>query len=220
MIPIITAFKASPDRGAGQAREMRVRWALEELGQAYDVRLVSFAQLKEPAHLALNPFGQIPTYEDEEVTMFESGAIVLHLAEQHSGLLPLDAKARARVKSWIFSALNTIEPPILERSTALLSEGDRPWTEERLTLIDARITKRLAALSAYLGNKSWLVDAFSAADIVMIHALRRLNRSGLLSEFPNIAAYVTRGETRPAFLRAFAAQLAIFEALDNKENHE
>src|ERR1700754_1449895 len=115
MAATITAFEHSPDRGQGLARDMRVRWALEEVAQPYDVRLVSFEQMKRPAHLARHPFGQIPTYEDGEVTLFESGAIILRLAERHPGLLPEDAGARARAITWLFAALNTVEPPIVSR---------------------------------------------------------------------------------------------------------
>lgn len=207
----ITAFESSPDRGRGQARDMRVRWALEELGLSYEVRLVSFAEMKEPAHLSLNPFGQIPTFENGEVALFESGAIVLHLAEAHPGLLPDDAAARARAKMWIFAALSTVEPTILERETAVLSERDRPWHQERLPLIEDRIRKRLAQLSGQLGEAPWLDAGFSVGDLVMIGVLRRLSGSALLAEFPNLAAYVARGEAREAFQRAFAAQLAVFE---------
>src|SRR6202034_3627549 len=114
MIPTITAFARSPDRGKGLARDMRVRWALEEAGQPYDVRLVSFAAMKEPAHRARHPFGQIPTYEEGDLALFESGAIVLHIAQHHAGLLPDDARARARAIGWMFAALNTVEPPIVD----------------------------------------------------------------------------------------------------------
>jgi glutathione S-transferase len=210
MIPTITAFERSPDHGQGLARDMRVRWALEEVGQAYEVRLVSFRTMKEPAHRALHPFGQIPTYEEGDLTLFESGAIVLHIAERHAGLLPEDTNARARAIAWMFAALNTVEPPILERLTAKLLEGDKPWSAQRLPLVDDRIRDRLSELSARLGEADWLDGAFSAGDLLMVAVLLRLKASGLLNEFPNLAAYVARGEARPAFKRAFAAQLAVF----------
>lgn len=212
MIPTITAFERSPDRGRGQARDMRVRWALEEVGQPYDVRLVSFGEMREPAHRALNPFGQIPTYEEGDLTLFESGSIVLHIAERHPGLLPQDAKARARTITWMFAALSTIEPPVLERETAMLLERDAAWHGERLPLVEDRIRNRLRALSCHLGDGDWLDGDFSAGDLVMVGVLRRLLTSGLLDEFPNLAAYVARAEARPAFKRAFAAQLAVFTA--------
>jgi glutathione S-transferase len=211
MIPTITAFESSPDRGKGLARDTRVRWALEEVGQPYDVRLVSFAQMKEPAHLALQPFGQIPTYEEGDLAVFESGAIIFHIAERHRGLLPDDANARARAIAWMFAALNTVEPPIVEIFIAKIVERDQPWHEPRLTVVEDRARKVLGALSRRLGDATWLDGAFSAGDLMVIEALRRLNKSSLLDEFPNLSAYVARGEARPAFQRAFAAQLAVFK---------
>ena len=209
MTIIITAFERSPDGGQGLARDTRVRWALEEVGQPYEVRLVSFHAMKEPAHLALHPFGQIPTYEEGELALFETGAIVFHLAERHADLLPGDADARARAIMWMFAALNTVEPPILELAIAKFMEGDKPWSKERLPLIEDRIRKRLKQLSARLGEADWLDGAFSAGDLMMVSVLLRLRASGLLDEFPNLAAYVARGEARPAYQRAFAAQLAV-----------
>jgi glutathione S-transferase len=210
MIPTITAFESSPDRGRGLARDMRVRWALEETGQPYDVRLVSFTAMKEPAHRARHPFGQIPTYEEGDLVLFESGAIVLHLAQHHAGLLPDEAHARARAIMWMFAALNTVEPPILELVTARFLEGDQPWSAQRLPLIQDRIRHRLGDLATRLGDADWLDGGFSAGDLMMVHALLRLKASGLLDEYPNLAAYVARGEARPAYQRAFAAQLAVF----------
>jgi glutathione S-transferase len=212
MMPTITAFEHSPDRGRGLARDMRVRWALEEVGQPYRVRLLSFTAMKEPAHLALHPFGQIPTYEEGDLVLFESGAIVLHLAERHGGLLPAEANARARAITWMFAAINTIEPPILELQTAKILEGEKPWSAERLPLVRERIRKPLHALSARLGEAEWLDGGFSAGDLMMVSVLLRSKPSGILGEFPNLAAYVARGEARPAYQRAFAAQLAVFTA--------
>ncbi len=207
---IITAFENSPDRGQGLARDMRVRWALEEVGQPYDVRLLSFKAMKEPAHLALHPFGQIPTYEEGDLALFETGAIVFHIAERHAGLLPDDTNARARAIAWMFAALSTVEPPIVDRSTATLVERDKAWYAERLPMLDDRVRVRLGELSRRLGDADWLDGAFSAADILMVHALRRLHGSGILEEYPNLSAYIARGETRPAYKRAFADQLAVF----------
>ena len=201
----ITAFERSPDGGKGLARDTRVRWALEEVGQPYEVRLVSFRAMKEPAHLALHPFGQIPTYEEGDLTLFETGAIVFHVAERHAGLLPDDANSRARAVAWMFAALNTIEPPILDLVTARFLEGDKPWCEERLPLVKDRIRVRLDQLSSRLGDAEWLDDRFSAGDLMMVSVLLRLKPSGLLNEFPKIAAYVARGEARPAYKRAFEA---------------
>jgi glutathione S-transferase len=212
MTPTITAFEQSPDRGRGLARDMRVRWALEEAGQPYAVRLVSFKEMKEPAHRALHPFGQIPTYEEGDLAMFESGAIVFHIAEHHPGLLPDDTAARARAITWMFAALNTVEPPILDRGIAILLEHDKPWFEARLPLLEDRVRVRLGELSRRLGAADWLDDAFSAGDLLMVTVLRRLRGSTLLDEHPNLVAYVARGEARPAYQRAFAEQLAVFRA--------
>ena len=211
MTPTITAFATSPDRGKGLARDMRVRWALEEVGQPYDVRLVSFEEMKQPAHLALHPFGQIPTYEEGDLVLFESGAIVLHLAERHAGLLPDDANARARAISWMFAALNTVEPPIVERSMIGLLERDETWYAQRLPAVEGRLRKRLGELSRRLGDADWLDGAFSAGDLMMVSVLLRSKSSGILDEYPNLSAYIARGEARPAYQRAFAAQLAVFE---------
>ncbi len=205
----ITAFERSPDGGMGLARDTRVRWALEEVDQPYEVRPVSFRAMKEPAHLRLHPFGQIPTYEEGDLVLFETGAIVLHLAERHPGLLPADANARARAVAWMFAAVNTVEPPILELVTAKIVEGDRPWATERLPLVAERIRDRLGPLAARLGDTDWLDGAFSAGDLMMVSVLLRLRASGILDEFANLAAYVARGEARPAYQRAFAAQLAM-----------
>jgi glutathione S-transferase len=212
MSPTLTAFESSPDRGRGLARDMPVRWALEEVGQPYDVRLVSFADMKEPKHRALHPFGQIPTYEDGDLTLFESGAIVFQIAQSHAGLLPDDATARAHAINWMFAALSTIEPPILAREAAVLMERDQPWYEARLPILDQRVRARLTDLSSRLGDADWLDGAFSAGDLLMATVLRRLKTSGMLPDYPNLAAYVARAEARPAFQRAFAAQLAVFEA--------
>ncbi|NVP55728.1 glutathione S-transferase family protein [Mycoplana rhizolycopersici] len=211
----ITAFERSPDCGRGMARDMRVRWALEEVGQPYEVRLVSFKAMKEPAHLALQPFGQIPTYEEDGLVLFETGAILLHIAERHAGLLPDDAHARARAITWMFAALNTVEPPTVDREVARYLEGDRVWYEERLPLIDERIRKRLGELAARLGDAEWLDGAFSAGDLLMVTVLRRLEGSGILDDYPTLSAYVARGQTRPAYKRAFAAQLAVFAAANS-----
>lgn len=213
MKPIITAFERSPDRGKGLARDMRVRWALEEVGQPYDVRLVSFEEMKQPAHLALHPFGQIPTYEQGDLALFESGAIVFHIAEQHAGLLPRDPDARARAVTWMFAALNTVEPPIFDRSLVKILEREEPWYEQRLRSLDGSIRKRLDGLSARLGDADWLDGAFSAGDLLMVTVLLRLKASSdMLDDYPNLAAYVARGEARPAYKRAFVDQLAVFTA--------
>lgn len=210
MIPTITAFENSPDRGRGLARDMPVRWALEESGQPYDVRLVSFEDMKQPAHKAVQPFGQIPTYEHDGLVLFESGAIVLHIAETQGGLLPDEPAARARAITWMFAAVNTVEPPIFDRSLTMVLDSRKAWYEDRVQELESRIRVRLGDLSHRLGNSDWLEGSFSAGDLLMISVLRRLNGSGILDAFPVLAAYVARGEARPAFRRAFAAQHAVF----------
>jgi glutathione S-transferase len=215
MIPTITAFERSPDRGRGLARDMRIRWALEEVGQPYAVRLLSFSEMKEPAHRAVHPFGQIPTYEEGDLALFESGAIVFHIAERHAGLLPDEAKSRARVIAWMFAALDTVEPPIFDRSLVNIFERGEPWYEQRLGALDGHIRRRLGDLSRYLGDADWLEGEFSAGDLLMVTVLRRLNGSGILEEYPNLSAYVARGEARPAYKRAFDDQLAVFTAASN-----
>ncbi len=210
MTPTITAFERSPDRGRGLARDMRVRWALEEVGQPYDVRLVSFAAMKQPAHLALHPFGQIPTYEEGDLALFESGAIVLHVAQRHAGLLPDDASARARAIMWMFAAVGTLDPPIMERAMCALLDRDQPWYAQRLAALDAQVRTRLDQLAQHLGDADWLEGSFTAGDLMVVHVLLRLRGSGILDERPNLAAYVARGEARPAYQRAFAAQLAVY----------
>jgi glutathione S-transferase len=212
MTPIITAFEWSPDGGNGLARDMRVRWALEEVGQPYDVRLLSFKAMREPAHLSLHPFGQIPTYEEGDLALFESGAIVFHIAERHAGLLPDDTNARPRAITWMFAALNTVEPPIFDRALARILERDEPWYEQRRRVLEVSIRKRLGDLSNRLGDADWLDGAFSAGDLLMVTVLRRLQGSSMLKKYANLAAYVARGEARPAFKRAFDAQLAVFTA--------
>ena len=210
MTPIITAFESSPDRGKGLARDMRIRWTLEEVGQPYEVRTLSFSEMKQPAHLALHPFGQIPTYEDGDLALFESGAIVLHLAERHPGLLPADANARMRAIAWMFAALNTVEPPIVERSMAWIFEREQAWYAQRQAILDERVRRRLGELSRRLGDADWLDGAFSAGDLLMVSVLLRLQSSGIVDEYPNLAAFVARATARPAYQRAFEAQLAVF----------
>lgn len=212
MSPTITAFKQSPDRGRGLARDMAVRWALEEVGQPYDVRLVTFPEMKAPAHLAVQPFGQIPTYEDGDLVLFESGAIVFHIAERHPGLLPDDANARARALTWIFAAVSTVQPPIVEFGMAGILERDKPWFEARQPMLEQAVRTRLDQLANRLGQADWLDGDFSVGDLMMVVVLRRLGASGILNDYPSLLAYVARAEARPAFQRAFDDQLAVFRA--------
>ena len=214
--PVVSVFERSPDEGQGQARDMRVRWALEEAGQPYDVRLVPWAAFKEPAHLARHPFGQIPTYEEGGLVLFESGSIILHVAERHAGLLPKDPDARARAITWMFAALNTVEPPIVAREQAEILERNKPWFAEHLAYLEEGVRARLGQLSRRLGDSDWLDGAFSAGDLLMVTVLRRLEGSGMVEAHPNLAAYVARGEARPAYRRAFEAQAAVFAAAEAK----
>lgn len=212
MIPTLTAFKSSPDRGRGLARDMPVRWALEEVGQPYEVRLVTFAEMKAPGHKAVQPFGQIPTYEAGGLVLFESGAIVLNIAETYPGLLPSEPEARARAISWMFAAVSTVQPPIVERERSSLLERGEPWFAARQPALEHEVRLRLADLSHRLGDADWLDGPFGVGDLMMVTVLRRPAGASLLGDYPNLAAYVERAEARPAFQRAFAAQLAVFEA--------
>lgn len=205
---MITAFDRSPDGGRGLARDTRIRWALEEVGQDYQVRPVTMAGMKEAAHLALHPFGQIPTYEEDGLVLFETGAIVLHIAGRYPGLLPEEPQARARATAWVFAALSSVEPPVLELANAVILERNRPWHAARLPIVQDRVRIRLRQLAHWLGQSDWLEGGFSAGDLMMVSVLLRLRASGLLAEFPTLAAYVARGEARPAYQRAFAAQKA------------
>jgi len=211
MMPTITAFESSPDRGRGLARDMLVRWALEEVGVAYDVRLLSFAAMKEPAHLAIQPFGQIPTYEEGDLALFETGAVVLRIAENNRGLLPPEGDARARAISWMFAAVATVQPTVTDLEIARLFERDRSWANERMPLVEERVRNRLGPLASRLGEADWLDGDFTAGDLMMVSVLYRLSGTGMLAEYANLAAYVARGEARPAYQRAFAAQRAVFE---------
>jgi len=210
MTSTLTAFALSPDRGRGLARDMRVRWALEEVGRAHEVRLLTFAELKAPEHLRLHPFGQIPTYEEGGLALFESGAIVLHIAESGEGLLPRAPDARARAIQWMFAALTTVEPPIVELSLAGLLDGDKPWFLERKVILEAQARRRLGQLSQRLGDADWLDGAFSAGDLLMATVLMRARACDVLQDAPNLVAYLARAEARPAFQRAFAAQALVY----------
>ena len=168
--------------------------------------------MKAAGHLALQPFGQIPTYEDGDLALFDSAAIVLHIAGRHAGLLPDEANARARAIAWMFAAVSTMEPPIVEREVAGFTERDKAWHGERLSAVEDRIRARLGQLSRRLADADWLDGGFSAGDLLMVSVLFRLGGSGLLEAYPNLSAYVARGQGRPAYRRAFDAQLAVFKA--------
>jgi glutathione S-transferase len=203
--PLLTAYNWAPDEGRGLVRDMRVRWALEEVGRPYDVRYLSWGEQKEPAHRARNPFGQVPAYEEDGLILFESGAIVLHIAGSRPGLFPEDPAGRARAIEWMFAALNTVEPVIWELVVARIIEGKEDWSKARLPSVEARVRERLDELSARLGDAEWLDGGFSAGDLLMVQVLRNLSSSNMLDAYPNLAAYVDRGEARPAFTRALEA---------------
>lgn len=202
--PTLTAYDWAPDEGRGLVRDMRVRWALEEVGQPYDVRYLHWGQQKEPAHRARNPFGQVPAYEEGSVVQFESGAIVLHIAQAWPGLLPGDAAGRAHAIDWIFAALNTVEPVVWEQVIARIVDGRASWAGDRWPSVLARLTTRLGELAAALGGDDWLDGAFSAGDLLMVQVLRHID-AAILTEYPTLVTYVARGMARPAFGRALAA---------------
>ncbi len=203
---VLTAFAASPDQGRGLARDMAVRWALEEAGRPYDVRTVALQDLRNRAHLQRQPFGQIPTWQDGDTRLFESGAIVLHLAEANEGLLPTDPAARARALSWMFAAAATVEPAVTHLEVARRAYGTAPWREAALTPLVEAVARRLEALDSVLKGQEWLDGRFTAGDLLMIQVLRRLEGGDLLDAWPALTAWVERGKARPAFQRAFEAQ--------------
>jgi glutathione S-transferase len=215
--PTITAYDWVPDFAKGYVRDLRVRWALEEVGQPYEVRYLAQGSQKAPAHRAIQPFGQVPTYEEDGLVLFESGAIVLHVAEKHGGLIPADPQGRARVVEWIIAALNTVEPPISDLAIATLFEADKPWSRQRLPSVKERIDERLRELSDRLGDREWLDGGFSAADLIMVSVLREAVAEGILESYPNLEAYVARGEARPAFRKALADQMAGFTGTPSPE---
>ncbi|WBH15605.1 glutathione S-transferase family protein [Sphingomonas radiodurans] len=209
--PTITAFDWVPPFAQGQVRDLRVRWALEEVGQAYDVRYLPQGGQKQAPHRARQPFGQVPTYEDGDLTLFESGAIVLHIADRFGALLPTDVGGRARAIEWMFAALNTIEPPIMDHAIATLFEAGKPWSKPRLPAVEARIDERLGELSRRLGDRRWLDgDTFTAGDLLMVAVLRIVEGEGMVEKYDNLTAYRDRGTARPAFQRALADQMAGF----------
>ncbi len=212
MEPIVSVFDQSPDGGRGLARDMPVRWALEEAGRSYGIRRLSFAAIKEAEHIARQPFGQIPVYEEADLVLFESGAIVLHIAQACPALLPAEHASRSRAAMWMFAALNTVEPPVWDYDMAGFLDRGKPWQAERNALLEQQLRTRLGQLAAQLGDAPWLEAAFSAGDLMMICVLRRIADAPLMDDFPALARYIARGEARPAFQRAFAAQHALFDA--------
>jgi len=207
----VTAFAWVPPFAAGLVRDLRVRWALEEAGEPYEERLLQQGEQDGPEHRALQPFGQVPVYEEDGLVLFESGAIVLHVAERSEALLPREAGARARAVQWVFAALNSIEPHIWNLALIDLFYADAPWAKQRRPGAAEFVEKRLDALAASLGDKAYLDgDRFGAGDLVMTTVLRILRHTDLVAARPALHAYQTRCEARPAFQKALADQIAPF----------
>lgn len=208
----VTAFKWVPPFAQGSVRDIRVRWALEEAGLGYDDRLLGFEDTATPEYRALQPFGQVPAYRDGVVEMFESGAIVLWIAQASDQLMPADPAGRAMVMTWLFAASNSIEPYVSPVADIDLFHAGEAWTVERRPQVEAQLRKKLGDLQTALGDRQWFAnDRFSAADILMTHVLRDLRHTTIVADYPALAAYVARAEARPAFRRALADQLKPFK---------
>lgn len=213
----VTAFQWVPPFAQGQVRDIRVRWALEEAGLGYDDRLLGFEDTATPEYRALQPFGQVPAYRDGTVEMFESGAIVLWIAQASDQLMPADPAGRAMVMTWLFAAMNSIEPFVSELADIDLFHAGEAWTGERRPQVEAQLRKRLGELQTALGEARWFAnDRFSAADILMTHVLRSLCHTDIVADYPALTAYVARAEARPGFKRALADQLKPFRAAEAK----
>ena len=206
----ITAFDWVPSFAQGQVRDLRVRWMLEEIGEAYDVRYLSQGEHKEAAHRERTPYGQVPTLEDGDLTLFESGAIVLHLAQTRGKLLPADPAGRAKATEWLFAALNTVEPPLMDLSIVNIFEFDKPWSGQRRPSVEGRVAERLKETAAKLGDREWFDGEFSVGDLMMVSVLRIIEDEALLAAEPKLTDYVARGTARPAFQKALADQMAGF----------
>ncbi len=207
----ITAFAWVPDFARGQVRDLRVRWALEEAGTPYSVRKFNAAAERPADYYDEQPFGQVPSYRDDTVRMFESGAILLHIGESCDALLPTDPAGRARATTWVFAALNSVEPMIQQLAIIDLFHSDSAWGRERRPEVATLVRTRLGRLSDHLGMKDFLEERFTAGDLMMTTVLRILNHTDLVAEHANLAAYKQRCESRPAFGRALEAQLADFD---------
>ena len=211
MIPTITTFSWVPEFARGLVRDMRPRWAFEEVGQRYEVELI--ADSKTPEHRRFQPFGQVPTYRDDEVAIFESGAIVLRIAERAGKLIPTDPALRMRALQWLAAALNSVEPYVMALPINDIFEADREWSKARHVKVVADLRTRLGDLEAALGGNAWLDGHdFTVGDLMMISVLGPLRGTGELAAFPRLAAYVARGEGRPAHRKALADHMATFDA--------
>jgi len=213
----VTAFRWVPSFAQGSVRDLRVRWALEEAGLGYDDHLIDFEDQSTPAYRALQPFGQVPAFSDGKVEMFESGAIVLYIAQSSDQLMPADEAGRAMVMTWLFAAMNSVEPFVAELAGIDQFHAAEAWTTERRPQVEAQLRKRLADLQTALADRRWFAnDRFSAADILMTHVLRDLRHTAIVADYPVLAEYVARAEARPAFQRALADQMKPFRAAEAK----
>ena len=211
----VTAFRWVPPFAQGSVRDIRVRWALEEAGLGYDDRLLGFEDTATPEYRALQPFGQVPAFSDSKVEMFESGAIVLYIAQSSDQLMPADPAGRAMVMTWLFAASNSIEPYVAPLADIDLFHAGEAWTVERRPQVEAQLRRKLGDLQTALGDRKWFAnDRFSAADILMTHVLRDLRHTDIVAGYPALAAYVARAEARPAFRRALADQMKPFRAAE------
>ncbi len=207
----VTAFQWVPDFARGSVRDLRVRWALEEAGLAYEEHLIGQEEKTTSSYRDQQPFAQVPVYQEDDLTLFESGAIVLHIASKSTALLPVDSNSRARATCWMFAALNTLEPHISNLADIDFFSRKQEWAKLRRPQVVAMIEKRLAELSPQLEGRQYLEESFTAADILMTTVLRDLRHTDILDAFPALAAYKERNEQRPAFKKALADQLAAFD---------
>ena len=210
----VTAYNWVPDLAKGLVRDLRVRWALEEAGLPYQVRLITQEEKLTPSYRALQPFCQVPSYRDDEVVLFESGAIVLHVARASAALLPTDHEGRARATAWVFAALNSVEPFIMGLIDVDIFNREAPWAKESRPHKEAMVKKRLSDLAQRLAGRDWLEDRFTAGDLMMATVLRILRHTDLVTSDPTLAPYLARCEARPAFQKALADQLASFKEVD------
>jgi glutathione S-transferase len=207
----ITGFKWVPPKAQGLVRDLPVRWALEEAGLPYSEKLIGVADKDSPAHRAMQPFGQVPVYEEDGLTLFESGAIVMHVAEKSEVLLPKDPAERSRARTWMFAALNSVEPHVQNLTTIDLFFPDEPWAKQRRPGAEKMAQSRLDGVAASLAGRDYLEGRFTAGDLLMVSILRFLRHTSMVADRPVLAAYQARCEARPAFKRALAKQLMHFE---------
>jgi glutathione S-transferase len=206
----VSAFRWVPPFAQGLVRDLRVRWALEEAGLAYETRLIGREDQSTESYRSLQPFGQVPAYEEDGLVMFESGAIVLHIAERSDALMPAEASARERVKTWMFAALNSVEPAIQNLAEIDLFNANEEWAKMRRPAVVERVKARLSCLASCLDGRDYLEGRFTAGDLLMTTVLRILRHTALVAESPALDAYQKRCEERPAFQKALADQMAPF----------